>query len=102
MKITFKLALFADKGAKIGQRREVPGLNRQLSEWTLLQLLDALVKTNRSELRTSRINGRKIPPLYKAGVRYAREQGTEEWKDCVNVLLDGYGDCEDLAAWRVA
>lgn len=102
MNITFKIALFKDKDAKIGLRKEVQGLNRHQSEKALLWLLEALVQTNRAELRTSRINGSKIPPLYKSGVRYLGEEGTENWKDAITVYKDGFGDCEDLAAWRVA
>lgn len=102
MNITFKLALFKDKDVRVGLRKGIPGLNRHQSEKALLWLLEALVETNRYELRTTRINGSKIPLLYKSGVRYAREEGTEIWKDCVSVLGDGFGDCEDLASWRVA
>jgi len=44
-----------------------------------------------------------IPPLYGSGVRYAPEpQGREDW-DPADVVHDrGWGDCEDLAAWRAA
>ncbi len=57
-----------------------------------------------------------IPPLYAAGVRYAREpamarSGTlprvatphgraERFDDARTVLARGEGDCDDLAAWR--
>jgi hypothetical protein len=38
-----------------------------------------------------------------AGVRYQREStGLEEWNDATLVLKNGWGDCEDLAAWEVA
>jgi hypothetical protein len=43
-----------------------------------------------------------LPPLYRSGVRYRRERGTENWKSCDQVFASGYGDCEDLCAWRVA
>lgn len=47
------------------------------------------------------------PPLYGSGVRYQREpqasRGVVELWDTVPVVLrQGYGDCEDLAAWRAA
>lgn len=42
-----------------------------------------------------------IPPLYRAGVVYKRELGTEDWLTPSQILGRGYGDCEDLAAWRV-
>ena len=45
----------------------------------------------------------KFPPLYKSGVRYKREPiGQEVWQTAKETLAKGYGDCEDLAAWRLA
>lgn len=43
-----------------------------------------------------------LPPLYRSGVAYRRERGTENWKNAEQVFKAGYGDCEDLSAWRVA
>jgi hypothetical protein len=60
-------------------------------------LLEALCKINEGVLKT-----RKIPPLYESGVKYIRENGTEEWLDILHVLDEGGGDCEDLSCWRVA
>ena len=45
---------------------------------------------------------RNLPPLYRSGVRYRREAGTEDWSTAPVVLKRGFGDCEDLAAWRAA
>lgn len=45
---------------------------------------------------------RPLPPLYRSGVRYRQERGTEDWNTAPVVLKRGYGDCEDLAAWRAA
>lgn len=42
-----------------------------------------------------------LPPLYRSGVRYRRERGTEDWLTPRQVAAVGAGDCEDLAAWRV-
>lgn len=42
-----------------------------------------------------------LPPLYRAGVVYQRERGTEDWLTPSQILGRGYGDCEDLASWRV-
>ncbi len=42
-----------------------------------------------------------IPTLYEAGVRY-RNEPKDVWKHAVDVGSDGYGDCEDLAAYRAA
>lgn len=54
----------------------------------------------------------KLPPLYSSGVRYEREEaktcwapvagGCEDWLSAWEVLRQGKGDCEDLAAWRAA
>ena len=96
MQIIFDLALFKGKKATLIGTKKL-GLNRQQSEKALLWLLESLVNINRDELRRL-----KLPPLYRAGVRYIREEDTEIWKDAVHVLEDGFGDCEDLAAWRVA
>ena len=53
-----------------------------------------------------------LPPLYRAGVQYRREQakqcwhpisgGCEDWLSAWEVKRQGYGDCEDLASWRAA
>jgi hypothetical protein len=49
---------------------------------------------------------RPLPPLYSSGVRYAPEpglgSGEEEWADPWTVARRGWGDCDDLVAWRVA
>lgn len=41
-------------------------------------------------------------PLYAAGVRYMRSDPTERWQLPSETAARGGGDCEDLAAWRVA
>lgn len=43
-----------------------------------------------------------VPPLYEAGLRYMRECCGETWRHAVAVLARQGGDCEDLAAYRVA
>lgn len=47
-----------------------------------------------------------LPPLYVSGVRYAPEpnagDGWEEWADPWTVHRRGWGDCDDLVAWRLA
>ena len=71
----------------------------------LLRALEFLVDLNRDAIRTA---GGRIPPLYKAGVRYEREGRTiagrpkEHWRLVPQVLKHGAGDCEDLASWRIA
>ncbi len=43
------------------------------------------------------------PKLYASGVRYRAEpKGREKWLTIPQVLSRGFGDCEDLAAWRAA
>jgi hypothetical protein len=42
----------------------------------------------------------EMPAIENAGVRYERESG-ETWRHVAEVLADGWGDCEDLAAARV-
>ncbi len=45
----------------------------------------------------------ETPGLFLAGVRYAREcRGYEMWRTIPALLEAGTGDCEDLAAARVA
>jgi hypothetical protein len=70
-----------------------------LGHRALLHLLDFMVTVNRNFLRKYP----KTPDLYKSGVRYEYETpGVEEWQDIPTTLKKGYGDCEDLACWRVA
>lgn len=83
--ILFKVRLFTGPG------------DRPRSQTALLWLLEALCKVNQGHLEQ-----KPYPPLYKAGVRYRREDGTEEWMDIPSILASGFGDCEDLACWRVA
>lgn len=64
----------------------------------LKALLEGLTKANVVFLRN--VGG--VPKLYKSGVKYTPEKGTEEWLTIPYVLSAGKGDCEDLAAWRAA
>jgi len=62
--------------------------------------LNRLVSLNRYYMRT-----RMVPLLYQSGVVYAREvkgRHSEIWQTCVQVARSKVGDCEDLAAYRVA
>ena len=83
--IVFKVKLFRDDG------------DRPRSQQALLWMLEALCKINEGHLAE-----RPYPPLYESGVRYQREDGTEEWLDIPTIIEAGWGDCEDLACWRVA
>lgn len=87
--IVFSLNLFGERTkAEIERGRK-----------TLLFLMNALVSANILILTEY---SRTFPELYKSGVRYRPERGTEIWRDCSTVLNDGYGDCEDLASWLCA
>lgn len=69
------------------------------SRATLTAALEGLTAVNYCLLAKSA----KVPSLYGSGVRYRREpKGTEHWQTAPEVLSRGYGDCEDLAAWRAA
>jgi hypothetical protein len=83
--IVFKLKLFRGPG------------DFERSKETLLWLLEALCRANQGHLEQF-----PYPPLYQSGVRYQRENGTEEWLDIPTIIEAGWGDCEDLACWRVA
>ncbi len=62
-------------------------------------LLGALVAINRLILRT--VPG--LPPIYRAGVRYVRDDpGQEDWCDALEIIKQGHADCKSFAAWRVA
>jgi hypothetical protein len=41
------------------------------------------------------------PSIYDAGVVYHKEP-RDVWRHVVDVYRSGWGDCEDLAAWRAA
>jgi hypothetical protein len=54
---------------------------------------------------------RGYPPLYRSGLHYETEKGTEIWPDIPSLLMGTmgkgtypghWGDCEDLACYRVA
>lgn len=73
------------------------------SRETMLELIEALVKVNQRWLKQHPIGTgpQYTPPFYESGVIY-RPEKTEEWRDIPTVLKAGWGDCEDLAAWRIA
>lgn len=68
------------------------------SRYILLHLLEGLTRANEVYLRRHP----DAPSLYKSGVTYQPEFGTEEWQDIPTTLARGFGDCEDLAAYRCA
>lgn len=61
--------------------------------------LEALTLMNVSYLRYHP----EAPMLYQSGVRYHTEpRSREDWQDVPTTIYRGWGDCEDLAAWRAA
>jgi hypothetical protein len=70
---------------------------------TLDHALGVLQGINEHLLRTRRIGGQPIPPLYAAGVHYEREpDGREWWQTVADNVIEREGDCEDLACHRAA
>ena len=63
----------------------------------ILYVLEGLTRCNVAMMRS-----RKVPRLYESGIRYELEPETEDWKDCVALLRDLRGDCEDLTCYRTA
>jgi len=65
--------------------------------------LQGVVASNRVTMREAKRRGKPIPPLYQSGVEYRPERGPfEEFADVLTVLRRGWGDCDDLVAWRIA
>jgi hypothetical protein len=75
------------------------GVPQAESHAILLRLLEMLVQLDLDYLRRHP----QTPALYRSGVRYRREpKRVEQWRTIPLVIAAGHGDCEDLAAWRVA
>lgn len=77
---------------------------------SLRGVLEALVRVNQMYIATHR-----VPALYESGVRYQNEptnlaklggversHRVEEFAAIPAVIERGWGDCDDLAPWRVA
>lgn len=64
---------------------------------------EGLRMISQAQLAQRRREGRPLPALYLSGVRYHSERRpNEEWQLPLQTLGRGWGDCEDLAAWRAA
>jgi hypothetical protein len=75
------------------------GRNLQLNLAILHVLLGGLVECNR--LIRRQVPG--LPSLYRAGIRYVRDQpGQEDWCDVLEIYKQGFADCKSFAAARVA
>ncbi len=95
MRITFNIEMSA---LRVGLRKS-GGEEFSRQNKKLLWLLEALIKCNMIYLASHP----QTPQLYRSGVRYQRElHNQEEWLDIPGILKIRAGDCEDLAAWRVA
>jgi hypothetical protein len=101
--IVFKVALFRGD------------FDQARSQYSLLWLMEALVRINQSHIRQFKAlaKQKKVPApyplLYRAGIHYEPEPGTEEWLDIPHMISATGGtfpgpwaDCEDLACWRTA
>lgn len=76
------------------------GLPVQLRVTLARDYLAGLVRANRRLLAA-----RLVPPLYSTPVLYRPEPDAdmeEEYADALTCYRRGWGDCDDLAAWRVA
>jgi hypothetical protein len=62
-------------------------------------MMEALCKVN---IRYLQMYGERVPDIYKSGVVYDVEDGTEEWLTIPYIMAAKWGDCEDLACWRAA
>ena len=74
------------------------GDNHNRSLKGTLFLMEALVTLNKLYLKEHP----ECPNLYEFGVIYVPEFGTENWQTIPRCLKNKYGDCEDLACWRIA
>ena len=87
------------------------------SQMRMLWMMEALCRVNQTHLRQFdefRKRGlveRSYPSVYRSGLHYETEKGTEIWPDIPSLLMGTmgkgiyagpWGDCEDLACFRVA
>jgi len=73
----------------------------------IILALEAMCAVNewhiKRSLKRARLGkGIPVPPLYATGVRYKEDDaGREDWRDCYVILKRGFGDCDNLVAYRV-
>lgn len=86
-----------DISAQLGTFDE--NLHPEVMAYLITGWIEALAKTNYVFLQMYP----DTVPLYQSGVYYREEPfGQEDFFDIPTVLEQGFADCEDLAAWRVA
>lgn len=74
------------------------------SQYALLWFMEAMCRVNQSHIRqfknmAERGQGKPYPRVYKSGVHYERERGTEEWLDIPNILAGGSYPGEFPGPW---
>lgn len=87
------------------------------SQMRLLWIMEGLCRVNQTHLRQMDafkkrgLIERGYPPLYRSGMHYETEKGTEIWPDIPSMLSGTmgkgiypgpWGDCEDFSCYRVA
>lgn len=87
------------------------------SQMRMLWMMEALCRVNQTHLRQfNEFKNRGLvehgyPSVYRSGLHYETEKGTEIWPDIPSLLMGTmgkgvypgpWGDCEDLACYRVA
>jgi hypothetical protein len=87
------------------------------SQMRMLWLMEGLVRVNQTHLRQFEefkkrgLVENNYPSVYRSGLHYETEKGTEIWPDIPSLLMGtmgkglysgNWGDCEDLACYRVA
>lgn len=86
-----------DISARLGTFSELS--NPDLMVYLIREWILALSRTNLVYLQLHP----DTVPLYDSGVYYQEEKmGHEDFFDIPEILYQGYADCEDLSAWRVA
>jgi hypothetical protein len=82
-----------------GRGVSIVGTVGDVSRATMLPFLELSTRLNEELLRARD----STPSVYGSGVRYEIEPpGREDWDPADVLLRRGWGDCEDLAAWRAA
>jgi len=94
-------------GFNIVTRVSAPTRNPKILALICTGFLNGVVANNLVTMRIAKRQGRPISPIYELArtgkVRFQREAGPhEEFADVLTVLRRGWGDCDDLVAWRVA
>lgn len=63
--------------------------------------IEGLTRIDEAIIEGGSVDGAPFPRLYESGARY-RTEPREVWRHAQDVVSEGWGDCEDLAAYRAA